>query len=269
MATPPLSSADEPAGITCEVHIDAAGLPHRTPAMLERDRAAVKVAINLLLGRGNRGRSRRTPTIDTQRLHAAAVSDVDAQRRAAALLIGRCRATSADADARLVPILTVLVDPMQPPAVRTEAAMSQILRGAGDEPREVLVALAAAEPKHSPWHAAAYLAQAGDPSGWPAVIDGARSDYTPWRVEALGAAVAFGPSQGQTVAGGAVDPHGLIAAAVADGEITVRQSVPRWLVGVEHPDALRHIRAMAEGDPADGVRVVARHVLSQLEASPR
>lgn len=261
-----LAPDKEPEGIACEIHLDAADLPQRTELMIERDRGAVSVAANTLAGTSNRGRPRAAPSVDTRALRQAAASDNARSRRAAAILIGRCKAADPEADQRLVETLAGLTADAQPPEVRIEAAMSQRLRGVGDDPDAALVTLS--EGDAAPWRAAAYLAQTGEARGWPAVARGAASDDAPSRVEALEAAVAFAPMQGKEAGDTTVDPHGLIAGAADDEAVTVRQSVPRWLIEVEHPEARARIEALTK-DASSGVQTMAKHALGQLDERAR
>lgn len=261
----------EPEGINCSLDGKGAELPHRTAVMIERDRGAVSAASHTLHGTSDRGRGRTTPAVTTSALHAAAGSEVEALRQAAAVLIGRCATGDADADARLGKVLDGLAAESEARAVRVEAVVSQLLRGGGEAAKASLRAIAGSgEGDAAAVTAAAWLAQAGEASGWPAVASGVAAGDATRRVAALEAAVAFGPLQGEKVGsgadgnGGAVDAFGVIAGAIADEAVTVRQNVPRWLVEVGHPEARALIEGMIKDDASDGVRTMAEHALRML-----
>ncbi len=256
---------EEPSGIICEIDVTAAGLPQRSGIILKRERGTVALLANKLKGTSTRGRAQTTPPFTTRDLTDALASDADALKQAAAYLIGRSKPADAQASGRLMAALDGVLAQSKSPLLRAEAAMSKVLRGHGDGAEAVLKQSAKAAPPDEPWVAAAYLAQMGDASGWPAVAAAAGEDAPQHqRTAALEAAVAFGPLQGKASGDGKVDAFGVIEAAAEAEAVGVRQIAPRLLREVGHPDARAIIERIASSDASSGVRAVAQYELDQL-----
>ncbi|MEZ4267030.1 MAG: hypothetical protein R3F39_11685 [Myxococcota bacterium] len=256
---------EEPDGITCEIDVTAAGFPHRSAVILERERGTVSLLANKLKGTSTRGRAQTTPAFTTRDLTDALASDADTLKQAAAYLIGRSKPADAQASGRLIAALDEVLASSKSPLLRAEAAMSKALRGQKDGAAAVLKQSAKAAASDEPWVAAAYLAQMGDASGWPAIAAAVAEDAPQHhRTAALDAAVAFGPLQGEASGDSKVDAFGVIEAATAAEAVGVRQLVPRLLREVGHPDARAIIERIAGSDASSGVRAVAQYELGQL-----
>lgn len=256
----------------CSVVIDTAGLKHRGDLALERDRGAVSLAAHFLAGTSDRGEERTTPAFSVADVAAAIAAPEPLRRRAGALLAGRCGASGRSAR-QLTALVVSTLENESDPSVAVELAMSALLRGeAAGHAHERLIALVALEPGvRVGTSAAAYLAQLGDVRGWRAVERAyAPTQPTQVRVDAVMAAPLFGPLQGADRSGtGPVDPHGLLASALADPEIGVRQAAIAGVVEVGHPEAVALLTRVEASDPSPGVKVVAANALWHLRrASP-
>jgi hypothetical protein len=254
--------------MNCTVVVDSAGLPNRAEAMLEKDRGAVSGAAHFLAGTSDRGEERTTPRFTTDDLRAAIVSEEALRRRAAAVLIGRCRVEDAGVTSSLSDLVDQRLEVEADPMVQVELAMSRALlgdtRGVSVSSLEVLVK---GDPKgRASCAAASYLAQQGKTTGWSALVAAFdASQPTPVRVDAVMASSAFGPLHAQaTPDGGRVDVRGFLAVALTDKELGVRQAAIPALVEVQHPDATALLTSVEANDPSAGVRAVASHWLWHL-----
>lgn len=254
--------------MTCVVAVEVAGLPHRGEVMLEKDRGAVSGAAHTLAGTSDRGEVRTTPAFNTGDLMGALVSDEAMRRRAAAVLLGRCRVGNEALMRSLGELLDQRLELETDPSVRAELAMSRSLLGDSKGVAvPILETLAAGDPTgRGSCAAAAYLAQHGKTSGWPAILLAFDQAQPTWvRVDAVMAASAFGPLQGSTTPGGArVDVAGFLAGALDDKEVGVRQAAIAALVEIEHPEAIALLASVETRDPSPGVRAVASHWLWHL-----
>lgn len=259
--------------MTCVVAVEVAGLPHRGELMLERDRGAVSGAAHTLAGTSDRGEERTTPPFTTLDLKVALVSDEAMRRRASAVLLGRCRVGDEAVMRSLGDLLDERLGVETDPSVRVELAMSRALLG---DPKGVAVpileSLAAGDPTgRASCPAAAYLAQHGRATGWPALLLAFDQAQPTWvRVDAVMAASAFGPLQGAAVPGGGhVDVAGFLAGALDDKEVGVRQAAIAAIVEIRHPEALALLTSVEARDPSPGVRAVASHWLWHLRRAAK
>lgn len=258
---------EEPAGIACEVTVDGAGLPHRTPEIVKRDAGMARWMANNLMGASSRGRDPGPAAFTTLDLQRACADEAAARARIGAYLAGRCRAADADADARLVATLERLSATHADAIVRFEAAMSLALRGLRrDEAREALAEAARRDVAHEPWVAGAYLAELGDARGWSGVRRALSPEVTgAYRKAAAQLIPAFRSLDGQATPDGVVDVHGTLATLAEDGDAAIRQVVPMLLLEVEHPKAKALLKKLGKDKDAS-VKIMAENALRRLKA---
>lgn len=257
--------------MTCEVVVEVAGLPLRGEAMLEKDRGAVSWAAHFLAGTSDRGEVRTTPPFTVGALRAATTSDETLRRRAAAVLLGRCRVDDKTVMHSLSELVTQRLEVESDPTVKVELAMSRALLGdTRGGALGLLETLAKGKPEQrASCAAASYLAQHGKTSGWPALVAAFDASQPPQvRVDAVMATTAFGPLQGhKTPEDQEVDVRGLLVGALKDQELGVRQAAIAALVEIQHPDAIALLVSVESNDPSNGVRAVASHWLWHLRKS--
>ncbi len=111
--------------------------------------------------------------------------------------------------------------------------------------------------------AAYYLAQLGDPSGWPAMMGVARGRNEQGRIVAARNLVGFLPYDGQAVGGVTIDVVGALRAGLADTSAFVRREAPALIAEAAGAGARPLIEALAASDD-DEVRAAAISVLDQL-----
>lgn len=194
----------------CRFDVAADGLPHRSEAVLRRERAHIPAYIERLAGGDVKGEPMDDPEPPTVDELVSALEARDSRTLGvAAFLAGRCRGPD-DAGARLTAALADLVS--NAPAAEldlldegyVEAAFSLGLRGDPDRAREALSATMREESSQD-WLAVAYLAQLGDPSGWPALHRDLREGIDHVRLMAARQLIMFVPYDGTEVAGMRLD----------------------------------------------------------------
>ncbi len=257
----------------CRPHIADAGLPHRGEAILKRERNLYPLMIDKLAGR----RTEKGPEDPAKSLTMPMLEQAFAARNgvtlpAAAFLAGRCEPETEQSRAKLSVLLREVLDSL--PAANLdvmdkayiEAAMSLALRGEPDAARAALLPLVtdyAASTSES-YLAAFYLAQLGDPSGYPAIVEALHDESEHTRLMAVRHLFAFKPYEGQSVGGQRVDAGAELAQRLKDEDPYVRGEVPYYLLeaGVDGLEAL--LQPVAEKDSDAGVRQAAADALKRL-----
>lgn len=260
--------ADRP----CHPLITRAGLPHREEVILERERNLFPLMVDRLLGRGKTSREHPSngPTM-------AALEETFARRepttlRAAAFLAGRCQPDEPEDRERLTALLRGLLEALPVKALDImaaayiEAAMSLGLRGDAEAARLALRPLVAGDASGfaQAYLAAFYLAQLGDPAGYPALLEALRSANEHNRLMAVRHLVAFKPYDGQAVQGVVVDIRAELVKRLQDHDAYVRAEVPYLLKEAEVGGLQDLLLPIAESDSDNDVREAARAVLSRL-----
>lgn len=197
--------------VRCHLVIAADGLPHRTEAVLRRERGRVPAYIGRLQGGSGKGEPDDDPAPPTVGDLVGALAQRDpVTLGVAAFLAGRCRVEGEPA-AALDRALHDLV--ASTPAGEldllvegyVEAALSIGLRGDPAAARAALRPLVSgAGDGSSHWEAAAALAQLGDASGWPGLLRDLREGIEHVRLMAARQLIVFVPYDGQEVDGSTV-----------------------------------------------------------------
>lgn len=259
----PHEPAMEPSTVPCQEHFSAAGLPHRAP-LLDRERSFFRSLAPLLLGRG-RGELAEVPALTAADLEQGLVSPAPSHPWISAFLIGRCRCADPAVDARLTDALEQSIAvPTPEPILAVEVGMSLLLRDRRERGLAQLRAvLTDPDPFGEQYKAAYYLAQAGDPSGYPQLHAAAHARSNQARIMAIRHAIGFRPYDGQAVDGVTIDVRQLLLDRLADPEPIVRQEVPVYLEELAIPDLVAVLEPVAENDPSEAVRLVAQAVVDR------
>lgn len=253
---------------------EKSGLPYRTEIILKRERNLYPLMVDRLVGRLSKEQEvpgTRGLTLDE--LVSAIHRRDGLTLPAAAFIAGRFPTEDPAERQRLIDalgdVLASLVveelDIMDRSYI--QAAMSLALLGeleAGRRALQPLVGHHAGSTDES-YLAAFYLAQMGDPSGYPVMLKALEGDDEHVRLMALRHLVGFQPYDGQQVAGKTVDVEAELIKRIRDDDPYVRAEVPYHLAeaGVGGlPDLLV---PLAQRDPDKGVRLAARNVLDELE----
>jgi hypothetical protein len=254
--------------IPCEPRISDAGFPHRTVAILERERNLYPLMAALLTG-GGKDEPAEPSTVTTRMIERAFTTRDGGALRAAAYFAGRCRPAGAANTGRLTLLLRSFIASLQPTDLGPweveyiESAMSLALRG---DAEAGLSALAVALPVDHQgtgfaYLAAFYLAQLGDPSRYPVILRSLRSDNEHTRLMAVRHLVAFQPYDGQDVGGTVVDIRTELVARLSDHDPYVRVEVPYYLAEAGISGLKELLEPVAAHDPDPGVRTAAAEVL--------
>lgn len=246
----------------CHKHIDAAGLPYRTELILRRERKGFDSMLTNLVHSGKGPNT--TARLTVEALEAALVSTEPLQAYSAAFLIGRCRASDTKDDEALTNRLELVLNGSADAGVQIETAMSLVLRGRRERGQGVLQTLLRDKnPLGDQYKAAFYLAQMGDPGGYPALVSTLHSEIPHYRLMALRHTIAFLPYQGQTIDGQVVDVKQLLVERLGDSDELVRSEVPFYLEELGVPDLRTILEPIANQDPSNTVRMAAQMVLDR------
>ncbi len=268
------SALDRSDGL-CHPRIDAAGLPHREEIILERERNLYPLMVNRVLGlRRDVPEHWSAVVFPLQRLEEIFATREAAILPAAAFLAGRCQPAPPASPERLTSLLRALVSSLDASRLGVmadayvEAAMSLALRGDPESARRLLTPLVAdgADPGTG-YLAAFYLAQLGDPSGYPAMLAALRSESDHTRLMAVRHLIAFKPYDGQTIQGKCVDIRGELIQRLKDHEPYVRVEVPYYLAEAGVADLAALLEPVARRDRSRDVREAARDILERFNAS--
>jgi hypothetical protein len=253
----------EPPAVPCEASFSDARLPHRA-ALLDRERVWFENLAPRLLGQGRAAAAE--PGAPTAGDLSRGLESADPSHPwIAAFLIGRCRAADPAADARLTDALErSIAGPAPEPILAVEVGMSLVLRGRGARGLAILRGvLTDPDPFGEQYKAAYYLAQTGDPSGWPQLHAAAHATSNQARIMAIRHAIAFRPYDGRKVGDLTVGVRALLVERLADPEPIVRQEVPVYLEELGLPDLVDVLAPMAKDDPSGEVRAVAQAVIDR------
>jgi HEAT repeat protein len=256
-------AAMEPAGIVCLPDLHAPGGGPLAGPDLERSRSFLRGRAQILtqgqvvIG----GDPDAEIVVTTRHILAQLGSDDLSKAEAAAYVAGRCRAQDAAADARLTVALRETAKSAGEAIVRIEAAMSLVLRGEA-EGMDMLRELAKRDtPFDEPYKAALYLAEAGDPSGWPAFQRALSGTVVGQRLNGVRWVLGFLPFDGKRVGDATIDLRAELVARLRDDVMLVRREVPSQLVRLNPPDLTALLEGVARDDADESVRRVAQQAL--------
>jgi HEAT repeat protein len=145
--------------------------------------------------------------------------------------------------------------------------MSLALRGDQDAARQALTPLVAdsSSATSEAYLAAFYLAQLGDPSGYPAMVRALHSKSEHTRLMAARHLIAFKPYEGQTVGDRRVDVRAELAERLKDPSVYVRREIPYLLAEASVRDLKELLTPVAADDAEADVRQAAADVVGSLK----
>jgi hypothetical protein len=254
----------------CRPWIVDAGLPQRGDLILQRERNLYPLTISRLLGRRQElDFDEAAGLLTMEMLESAFAGRQPAPLIAAAWLAGRCQPEDPRDQERLTALVGDFLRsvPSGNPGVLArpaiEAAMSLALRGDPGAGRDALVALLETAPDES-YLAAFYLAQLGDPSGYPAMLRALRHPNEHIRLMAARHLAAFKPFDGEVVSGVTVDVRSELLQRLRDHDAYVRIEMPYYLAEVDAEGLEDLLRPVARKDRNKQVRQAARDVLKRV-----
>ncbi len=258
----------------CHARIVAGGLPHREEIILERERNLYPLMVNRILGlRRDVPEHWSAVVFPLRKLEEVFAARDAAILPAAAFLAGRCQPSPPASPERLTSLLRALISSLDASRLGVmadayiEAAMSLALRGDPESARRLLTPLVAdgADPGAG-YLAAFYLAQLGDPSGYPTMLTALRSESDHTRLMAVRHLIAFKPYDGQTIQGKTVDIRAELIKRLKDHEPYVRVEVPYYLAEAGVADLPTLLEPVARRDRSRAVREAARDILERFTA---
>lgn len=266
-------------GARCRPHVRDGGFPNRGPSILRGEAARVPQSLLLLEHGGPVIAEPADPEDDFdfalvergfQPDEFGAVDAVLAP--AAAFVAGRCEVDDPAADARIDEMLRKVLADLDTDDLSAwalayiESAMALALRG-HHEGVAAIADLVGEGRRNGDYDylAAYYLAQTGDPSGYPAIVAELDHPTAHYRLMAARHLVAFRPYDGTEVLGHVVDVRARLLERLDDDEDLVANEIPGLLAAAEVVDAREAIEAAAKDARHEGTREMAQHVLHELD----
>ncbi|MBN1937892.1 MAG: HEAT repeat domain-containing protein [Anaerolineae bacterium] len=261
------------AGIQCRMRITSAGFPHRSSLILRREKNMYPLMVNQLMGRGKGIFEDETGNLTVEMLERVFYSKDALLLPAAAFLAGRCQPDTPEVQGHLTALLHGLLNSLPADALDVmtpayiEAAMSLALCGEPETARQALLPLVNVDVPDDmeSYLAAFYLAQLGDPSGWPAMLrclHNQSDEHT--RLMASRHLPAFKPYDGMSIHGQIVDVRAELVQRLHDSHAYVRVEIPSLLAAVDVQGLSELLISVVEQDDDPGVRQAARDMLEYL-----
>ena len=245
----------------CKEHFSSEGLPHRK-ALLNREHSSFTALLPRLFGRG-RGAVLQEQTLTVGLLRNCLKSDDPSHPWIGAYIIGRCRAIDTESDTLLTQALKQSIDSPDPEAILlVEVGMSLLLRGNKKKGLNLLHQVLDDENMFGKQYKAAYyLAQTGDPSGYPQLVAASKAASNHSRIMAVRHGISFLPYSGQVISGITVDVRTLLIEGLRDKQPIVRREVPLFLAELGISDLKEVLAPFAESDPDKSVRIAIQSVI--------
>lgn len=268
-------------GGACRPDITDRGYPTRTALVLRREENLFRAeAEELVSGGGEPGAATvdgeptegDEPTISLGRVEEVLKAGDPTLAPQAAFLAGRCAyPDDATRDRLAVGLRALLAGPGDTDLgsralAHVEAAMSLALAG-HKEARSILSDVVSAAPSSmADWLAAAYLAELGDPMGWPVLVGLLTGDDGFTRLMAARHIAMWLPYDGQEVGGVPVDVRGRLLERAEDTDSLVADEIPALLAEVGGPDLADDLARLAKKARHKSTRAAAKSV---IERTPR
>lgn len=257
---------------TCTPLIDAADLPNRGPIVIAREQRVLPMMVLRL-----ENRPKASPNGALARFTIELLADGFRERAAtrlpaAGFLAGRCSPPKQSDASKLNGWLADVVESLDPANLRSmapsyvECAMSIGLRGDHDTARAALTAVVSGGGVGSThdWQAAYYLAQYGDPAGWPALLATLDRPDEHSRLMATRHLFGFCAFDRQTLDDYGIDVVSELVARLDDVPY-VAVEVPGLLAECVSDGVHELLASIADSSHGDEVRAAAADVLAGLD----
>lgn len=243
--------------------------------MLARERSFYPGMVLVLEGHAKANPRGAEDRLTVSMLDAGLAADKALPLRAAAFLVGRCEPADEATAARLAKTVAGLLDRLADEVGRArgvayiEAAMSVALNDQFEVGHEALLPLVTDRGAATPhaYMAAAYLAEMGDPVGWPALRAALHNPNDPYtRLQAARELATFVPYDGNDILDEEIDLGAELIARLGDEDSYVAVSVPPLIVQVGPRDGRQALEDAAKSAPAEDVRAAAAAALEHLDS---
>jgi hypothetical protein len=256
-------------GYICHPNIVNAGLPQRAEVILQRERNMFPLIVSGLQG-NRKGIPEGKVILTVEMLEEAFHSQDSLILSNVAFLAGRCQADMPGFLERMKfnlrnIINTLTVDEMDTMVLPfIQAAMSLALLGEIELARRVLTPLVKEKSDivSENYLAAFYLAQIGDPSGYPSILKTLSSNNEHYRLMAARQLIGFKPYQGQIINGTPVDIQNELIKRLKDKSVYVRLEAPHLLAEAGIENLKEILLSISKNDKNKEVRQAA---LDELE----
>jgi len=262
--------SDEQNKRACPPHIVAAGFPNRTQPILQREQDMFPLLVERLLGLDKHepdGSVDYSQSLTMEMLEEN-LEDPKNPDSSAAFLAGRCQPTDPPDQTKLTTLLRAAVDAQESPVDFgfVEASMSLALRGEPEIARRKLLPLVRGKASvfGETSLAASYLAQLGDASGYPILLDALNNSNEHTRLMAVRQFLAFKPFDGQTIDGKTINIKAEIAGRFKDTEPIVRREIPGLLAEAGVTNLKKLLQPVAQHDANEDVRAAAQDALTRF-----
>lgn len=223
---------------SCVPRIEQAGFPHRSEVILARERRLYPGMVMILLGHAKAEPRNAEERLTVELIEEGFASSKGRMLGAAAFLAGRCEpVVEAGAAATLMEHCRRQLNARAVGDLGShdwgyvEAAMALALRGEPETARSALQAIVdggGAGTTHD-FLAAFYLAQLGDPEGWPVLRAALTSDDPVARVDAARHVVGFAGYDATTVPSEVIDVRAALSGLLDDESTEIAEEIPGLL----------------------------------------
>lgn len=271
----------------CHAHIVDGGFPQRGKKILTREQRVYPVMVSDLMkkdivddneffiddGDFNNDLAGETNVLTIGMLETVFSSQNSKSLPSASFLAGRCQPELLEDRDRLTALLKETFEALPVNALRNKAvafvemAMSLALRGEVETAREALQQVVTKKVTAAGYVdlAAFYLAQLGDPSGYPAILEALSSNNEFNRLMATRHLIGFQPYDGQLVGGHKVDIKAAFIKQLDDVNDYVQSEVP-FLMAEAEIEGLREIlQNFCEKNISERASEAANDVIASLE----
>ena len=256
----------------CRPHIESAGFPNRTALILHREQNLYPLMVQKLTTGGRGAQPDPTIGISMEVLESGFAERDGTKLPATSFLAGRSEPETSKDGAHLTELLDDVISSLDPAGLHSwgpsyvEAAMSSALRGQAEKGHDALAAvITGQEPgATADWLAAYYLAQLGDSSGYPRLIQRLEDPDGFTRLMAARHLAGFLPFDGADAHGSTVDVRARLLDCANDPDELVAREIPALLVEADVRDLSGALTTVAERAHHKEVKQAAKDELARL-----
>jgi HEAT repeat protein len=253
----------------CQPNIVSAGLPMRSEVILAREKNIFPMIVAGLQG-NRKGIPVNGIKLTVEILEQSFKSEDSLILSNAAFLAGRCHSNTTGFQDNVKKLLHQLISSISRSSLDImdstyiQAVMSLALLGEAEKAHRLLLEIID-ENITEGYLAAFYLAQLGDPSGYPLILKNLSSSNEHYRLMASRHLIGFKPYKNQIIQGKTIDIVRELLQRLKDKSTYVRQEIPHLLVEAGAENLKETLIEISKNDKNRNVRQAAIEELEQLQ----
>ncbi len=245
------------------ISISDAGLPYRTPKIINREKKSIYSLLNSL-SLSDRDNS-EIPELSFDSLINVLQSEEDWRAYNAAFILGRISFNNDSLNHELLTHLKNIISTEIRSDVKIECAMSLVLKGKKDKGKKVLLNMVNEEGYlENQYKASFYLAQMGDLTGVEKFYKTLNSEIPHYRLMAMRHYIVFEPFNGFIINDTKVDVNKTLLKFLKDSDEMIRSEVPFYLEELGIKDLVKILETIVENDTSTLVKDAARMVIEKV-----